>query len=305
MISRISVIIPTFRRNESLEGALESVKNQTVSEENVEIFVVDGADGNAQHIAEDFGATYLSPTPDPGIAGCRQLGIDEADGKYIHFLDDDDTLTESAIESQVEAAEETGAEVVYGAIQWPDGRILQPNPEVQEDVLPQALAFEMAPCIPSTMLISAEALKRIPRMETLPSDDIAVNIELAQFAEYKFVNEVVAKRQPGEAGVGGEKEIVENRRKTITEYRDLYQEHPEAYRRATAATNLLAAQAEFRDHIWSLRAIWYGLCAAQNSPSIATTGYAIAAFFGRPGRDMARQIYSKYILDETNEGKIW
>lgn len=305
MASEVSVVVPTYKRNESLRCALESLRGQSYPQQNIELLVVDGADGNAQAVAEEFGATYLSPTPDPGIAGCRQLGIEEAEGEYVHFLDDDDALVASAIESQVETAESSGADVVYGAIEWPTGQIVQPNPDVRGDVLSQALAFEMAPCIPSTMLISAAALERIPRMETLPSDDLAVNIELAQFGKYEFVDGLVAERQPGDAGVGGDDQIVENRRDTIEAYRDLYRQYPASYRRATAATNLLAAQAEFRTHRWSPRAIWYGLRAARYAPSIATAGYAVASVFGRPGRDLARRIHSAFLLDEENEGKIW
>ena len=182
---------------------------------------------------------------------------------------------------------------------------MNPNPKVEGNVIPQALAFEMAPCIPSTMLISTEILHQIPRLESLPSDDVAFNIELSQITEYAFVDSVVIKRQPGGAGIGGDEETVQNRWDTIEEYQKLYMEHPNAYDRAVAATNLLAAQSEFRKQRWSMRAILYACRAARYSPSVATAGYAASSLFGRAGRDAARKIYSKYILSEENEGKIW
>ena len=301
----VAVIIPTYQRNDHLIRALESIQHQSYPQDKIEIFVVDGADGNAKDVAEEFGARYRSPTPDPGIAGCRQIAIDEADSEYIHLLDDDDTLTKSAIETQVNISNATNSGVTYGAVKWPTGRVVRPNSDVQGDVLWEALAFEMAPCIPSTMLIESEILDQLPRLETLPSDDVAFNIELAQVAEYAYTDRVVANRQPGETGAGGDKQTVENRRMTIDKYQDLYQQHPEAYRRARAATDLLAAQAVFREQLWSLSAIQYGFRAARHAPSIATVGCAVATLFGRPGRDFARNIYSNYILSGENEGKIW
>ena len=305
MSQTISVVIPTYRRNSFLRRALESVHSQTYPTSKIEPIVVDGADGNAESLAAAFEATYLSPTPDPGIAGCRQLGVETASGDYIHFLDDDDTLAESALERQLEAAKTTGAGVVYGAVQWPDGRVVEPNPDVQGEILEHALTFDMAPCIPSTMLVEAEALAAIPSMDSLPSDDIAVNIELAQRTEYAFVTDVVARRQPGEPGVGGDSRIVDNRWQTIAAYQRLYDQYPDAAGRAKAATNLLAAQAEFRDHRWSPQAIGHGLRAAWNAPSVATVGYALATLCGRPSRDLARQIYTTLLVDETHSGKLW
>lgn len=304
-LSTVSVIIPTYQRNDYLRRALESIQHQSYPQNKIDTFVVDGADENAKNVAEEFGAQYQSPTPDPGIAGCRQAAIDEADSEYVHLLDDDDTLTKSAIETQVNISNATDSGVTYGAVKWPTGRVVRPNSDVQGDVLWEALAFEMAPCIPSTMLIEKEILEQLPRLETLPSDDVAFNIELAQVAEYAYTDSVVVNRQSGETGVGGNKQTVENRRMTIDKYQNLYEQYPDAYRRARAATDLLAAQAAFGKRFWSPRAILYGFRGARYAPSIATVGYAVATLFGRPGRDFARNIYSNYLLSEESEGKIW
>jgi hypothetical protein len=123
--------------------------------------------------------------------------------------------------------------------------------------------------------------------------------------KYGYIDEVVARRQPRDIGVGGDMEIVQNRWDTIEYYQDLYDEIPWSRQRAKAATNLLAAQAEFRDHVWSPRAIIYGFRAARQSLSLPTIGYALSTLCGRPGRDFARRIYMNFLLDDENKGKIW
>lgn len=84
-----SVIIPTFNRAETLVRAIQSVKAQTVRD--FEIIVIDdGADRTPEALAQ-FGdqVRYLRGVG-AGVAAARNLGIKEACGAYIAFLDADD-----------------------------------------------------------------------------------------------------------------------------------------------------------------------------------------------------------------------
>lgn len=93
-----SVVIPTFRRPKQLrEAMLSALEQNGVS---VEIIVVDDSpEASAEEVTKelcDVRVTYLKdPKPTGGIPSIvRNLGWPRATGSYIHFLDDDDIVSE-------------------------------------------------------------------------------------------------------------------------------------------------------------------------------------------------------------------
>lgn len=113
--SLVSVIIPVYNSKAHLEACVHSVVNQTYS--CIEIIIVDdgSTDGSAGIID---GLTCLDERIftihklNEGPALARKQGAERASGKYIQFLDSDDTLLDNAIELLVEKAETTGADIV-------------------------------------------------------------------------------------------------------------------------------------------------------------------------------------------------
>ena len=106
----VSVIIATYRRNDSLERAIKSVIKQSYS--NIEIVVVDdNADSNWNDSVEQIinkcrnntslPIVYLKNVRNMGSAKTRNFGIENATGEYITFLDDDDIYLHRKIEYQV------------------------------------------------------------------------------------------------------------------------------------------------------------------------------------------------------------
>lgn len=91
-----SVVIPTCRRNRELAEAIASVRAQEGV--TVEILVVDdNPGGGAQPVVErfrDVGVRYQrNPHPTGGVPGVvRNLGWPQAQGRFVHFLDDDDIV---------------------------------------------------------------------------------------------------------------------------------------------------------------------------------------------------------------------
>jgi glycosyltransferase involved in cell wall biosynthesis len=89
----ISIIIPTYNRPELLTRAILSVYAQTYTD--FEIIIVDDGDTDRaeQAIApflEKGNCRYLETKKNVGGAVARNLGIQEARGVYVAFLDDDD-----------------------------------------------------------------------------------------------------------------------------------------------------------------------------------------------------------------------
>jgi len=110
----VSIIIPTYNRAKDLKRALESVFCQTYS--NWEVCIVDNYsnDGTIKLINSlNDSRLKLYRIRNNGVIGAsRNLGMENANGKYISFLDSDDWWSSQKLEVSVEALE-NGANVVY------------------------------------------------------------------------------------------------------------------------------------------------------------------------------------------------
>ena len=107
----VSVVIATYRREESLRKALISLAKQMYS--NFEIVVVD--DNNEQEwnrkvrdtvelFQQEFSNIKLRlvvNSTNKGSARARNIGIEKSVGQYITFLDDDDVYLPNKIETQI------------------------------------------------------------------------------------------------------------------------------------------------------------------------------------------------------------
>ena len=98
----VSVIVPTYRRTNYLKLTLESILNQTFTD--FEIIVVDdGTDNNLnEHLCNQLKKVkYFKIENSGGPARPRNVGIREARGKYIAFVDDDDLWLPQKLEIQI------------------------------------------------------------------------------------------------------------------------------------------------------------------------------------------------------------
>lgn len=98
----VSVIIPTFNRTDFLKLTIQSVLNQTFQD--FEIIVVDDGTPNSSNevVCEKIDKVkYIKIENSGGPAKPRNIGIREAKGKYIAFVDDDDLWLSTKLEIQV------------------------------------------------------------------------------------------------------------------------------------------------------------------------------------------------------------
>jgi glycosyltransferase involved in cell wall biosynthesis len=96
----ISVIIPTYNRPKYLCQALESLAQQTYR--NFDVIVVnDGGSSVCSQLKEFrklFPITLLELEERSGVSCARNYGINEAEGEYVAFLDDDDIFLPQHLE---------------------------------------------------------------------------------------------------------------------------------------------------------------------------------------------------------------
>lgn len=108
----VSVIIPTYKRADTLERAVNSVLEQDYS--NLEIIVVDDNNPNTEYRAQtekimkrfsNNNIKYIKHKKNKNGSAARNTGIRNADGDFIMFLDDDDEFINNKVKSQVTALE--------------------------------------------------------------------------------------------------------------------------------------------------------------------------------------------------------
>ena len=128
---KAAVLIPTFRRPESLRAALHSVAAQSDLSQIERIIVIDNdPKASAMPVVQAFteGAPFpvqLVHAPDPGVSNARNAGVAMArDAQFIAFLDDDETAHPDWLSALLETQAQTAADVVFGPIcgQAPDAK---------------------------------------------------------------------------------------------------------------------------------------------------------------------------------------
>ena len=95
-MNTVSVIIPTYNSENTIEKCVLSVMNQS-SEYLSEIIVID--DGSTDTTEEKIrnlsnidSRIYYHKKVNGGVSSARNLGIELAHGKYVMFIDSDDEI---------------------------------------------------------------------------------------------------------------------------------------------------------------------------------------------------------------------
>ncbi len=132
----VSVIIPTYRRAEMINRAINSVISQDYGLENLEVIVVDDnpesaeRDDTLRQLGEYKGieqVRVLHTTGGTGGGAARNYGCGQAGGKYLAFLDDDDEFLQGKISSQVAFMEAQELDMSWQDVSWYDetGRLVE------------------------------------------------------------------------------------------------------------------------------------------------------------------------------------
>ncbi len=101
---KVSVIIPVYNTQQYLEDCLKSLISQTIDKDSIEVLLInDGSTDSSGAICEKYSSEYpyfkYFEQTNSGVSKTRNFGIKNAQGKYIMFLDSDDQLSPSSIES--------------------------------------------------------------------------------------------------------------------------------------------------------------------------------------------------------------
>jgi len=108
----VSIIIPTHNRPEKLQRCLQSVLEQTYFR--FEVFVIDDASSEAFEYKKDIRVQVIQNAKNYGPGPSRNIGLQQANGEFIAFLDSDDFWETNFLEITVAALiQNPSAAMVY------------------------------------------------------------------------------------------------------------------------------------------------------------------------------------------------
>lgn len=115
-MKKVSVIMPLYNVENCMGKSVQSVLDQTYSDFEL-ILVDDGSPDRSGQIAEEFKEKFpdkirVIHQQNAGLGGARNTGVKYAEGKYLLFVDSDDTIAPNLLELCVAAGEESDAEIV-------------------------------------------------------------------------------------------------------------------------------------------------------------------------------------------------
>ncbi len=289
--SLVSVVIPTYYRNDRLRGAIESVVDQDHPTET--LVVDDSGESHAKPVADEYDVIYIELDENIGSNPARTVGAECASGEFVQFLDDDDRLSPTKFAKQVALLERTGAGVAYCGMTYESNMTVLPDSDVRGDVLDRALEFSMSPCVTSTMLIARDVLEAVLPLPDRPGgDDLGMMIELARLTEFEYVDESLVRRGVIEGSRGKSMGLIRGRKEIIREYDDLYREFPSSVRaNALANTHKLEGRMGLREARWSISPIRSFALAFYHAPSFRTAIPLGASLFGRVGINAMQRVY--------------
>lgn len=118
---KLSVIIPTYNRLQTLGRAIDSVYSQSIwSEAEFELLIVDDGsnDGTAAMVTNQYPNCKLFVQDNKGVSAARNVGLFNANGEWIALLDSDDEWLPHKLEQQFHTLEQSQLKVCHTQEIW-------------------------------------------------------------------------------------------------------------------------------------------------------------------------------------------
>lgn len=282
----VTVIVPTYYRNDMLAEAIESVYRQKYRP--IELIVVDDSgEANAEPVVQEYDeVTYIPFSENKGAQAARNAGFEQATGEYVQFLDDDDHLRSDKFIEQIPRFTDSIGVVYSGVEIFETGEVISPKQHIKGDVLKYALLHTLWPSSYCTMLCKKSVLDDVMPIEQHAADDVEAQIELARRTEFDYVDKpLIYSRDQLDDGLSYSPEHFEGRFYLVSKYSHLYEQYPDhVKRRVLSSIHRAKAEQIMETTDWSVEAIKsFGLSAyyARSRP-LRFADFALS-LFGSPG----------------------
>ncbi len=200
---KISIIIPFYNSESYLKDAIDSVINQSIGFDNIQLILVnDGSNDSSEEIALEYKENYNNiiyiKQENKGVSAARNTGLKYVEGKYINFIDSDDKWDKDALLNMYNLIEQN-----YSDIDFVSGRVK--NFEANEDyhfldykfertrVIDVEKETEMITMHVASALFKSEIIKNMKFNTNLKigEDNVFINTLLLNKLKYGVVKEAV------------------------------------------------------------------------------------------------------------------
>lgn len=112
---KVSIIVPIYNAQKTLERCIESILNQDFSDFEL-LLIDDGSKDDSGKICDVYAKkdhrVRVIHKENSGVSASRNLALQEAKGEYLQFLDADDWITPNATRLLVESLEQNHCDMV-------------------------------------------------------------------------------------------------------------------------------------------------------------------------------------------------
>ena len=201
----VSIIMPSYNCGEYVEETIRSVQAQTYS--NWEIIFMDdcSTDDTVRKVSamrdKDSRIKLFQNKMNSGAAVSRNNALQEANGRWIAFLDSDDLWEPTKLEKQLRFMEEKGYKFSYTCYQEMDtegastGVTVSGPSHITKDGM---FAFCWPGCL--TVIYDSEAIGLLQIEDIKKNNDYAMWLKVCKNADCYLLPEVLAKYRRGRSG---------------------------------------------------------------------------------------------------------
>ena len=136
MSPKISIIVPIYNAQKTIERCIDSILNQDFSDFEL-ILIDDGSKDNSGKICDTYAGkdqrVRVIHKENSGASASRNLALREAKGEYLQFLDADDWITPNATRLLVESMETNDCDMVIADFYRVIGERLSHKGSIDED----------------------------------------------------------------------------------------------------------------------------------------------------------------------------
>lgn len=113
----ISVIVPVYNCEKYIDDCIQSIITQSYSPLEI-ILINDGSTDESALICDKYSSEYSYIETihklNGGVSTARNVGLENANGEYVMFVDGDDMLESNAIETLLTTLKSTKADIAEG-----------------------------------------------------------------------------------------------------------------------------------------------------------------------------------------------
>lgn len=198
----LSIVIPVYNYADILDSTIQPIINQKTKYKYEAIFVDDGSTDGAREILKKYEghpAVKLIFQKNGGIGAARNTGINYASGKYLMFIDCDDTVHDDMVEIMMSTAYESNLDMVIAAhnlVKEKEGKIYSvlPNIYPQRNLIGYKNNDEVMnyPGLPWAKVYKRELWNNVRFFPGYWYEDTIIQLLLfTQVKSYKYIPDVI------------------------------------------------------------------------------------------------------------------